>query len=121
MNPHEDFDQLEREALQLVEEALALHELCTEIEGDYLVEFRRMRSMGMRQAPRHLTQPERKVYMEHIAAQAEAEYDKACRATQRAMEVLRLRRDQYGMVRSKMANNREEKGAVLRDGAYRGP
>lgn len=117
-NPHADLEQEAADAVTAFEEAVALHEEITELLGDNLIEFRRMRGVAWDQVSG--TVPEKKDKVERIAAHAEAEYIKAEKAERRVMEVLRMRREEVGVVRSRMANQREERNAYLRDGVGRG-
>lgn len=113
-------DEKLQQAVLLFEEADRLHKHVLEVRKELTLKWRRMRYEGMMRAPRSQPAPDRKIFMEQYAARAEADHQEADDAVRAALEVMRMRRDQLGAVRSEMANRREEMGGVMKQGAYHG-
>jgi hypothetical protein len=119
MNPTEDWEARKEAALRAFDEALDWHEQCMRAEGAALKAYRYALARGWPVAVGR-TEAARKDWVEAEAADEEETLKIAEGATRAAMELVRLRRDEYGMVRTEMANQREEKGITMRDGGYRG-
>ncbi|HKO85633.1 MAG TPA: hypothetical protein VJ140_13995 [Actinomycetota bacterium] len=118
-DPGED---LEAEAEQILidfEECKNTHaELISNME-EKVKQYRRLRA-GSIPLLKARTERLKMIELEGLCADAEAERAGAEEAVRMSMEALRLARERFGMVRSKMADRREEKGLVMRDGGYRG-
>lgn len=119
MNPGEDLEAEAEQALIDFEECKNAHAVLIDNLQQAIKQYRHLRA---RSIPLLTARTERLklIELEDICADAEAEKTGAEEAVRMSMEALRLARERFGMVRSKMADRREEKGLVMRDGGYRG-
>lgn len=118
-NPGEDLAAEADEALAYFESVKATHEELIANLKDSIVQYRHLRANSI-PLLKAKTERLRLIELEGIAAVAEANRDGAEKAVQLHIEAVRLARERYNMVRSKMADRREEKGLVIRDGGHRG-
>ena len=118
-NPGEDFDAEAEQALADFESIKAVHEDLIKNLGDKIRQYRGIRANSI-PLLKARTERLKLIELEGIAAAAEAEREEAEKAVQVSIEAVRLARERYGMVRSKMADRREEKGLIMRDGGSRG-
>lgn len=118
-NPGEDLEAEATEALLNFNRMSDAQAVLIDHLGACIVEWRRQRAAGMALAEGK-TEKVRVIMMEAMAAEAEAAKTAAEENVRRGMEALRIARDRYGMVRTKMADRREEKGLILRDGGGHG-
>lgn len=118
-DPGEDLAAKAERALADFEECKAVHEELIKHRKKCIIQYRHLRAMTIPLLTAR-TEKLKMIELEDICAEAEAEKEGAEDAIRVSIEAVRLARERYGMVRSEMADRREELGMV-RDGGYRGP